>query len=94
MLTNNNDGHCLFRTAFTATYCRPHSPTIPEFVQYLIDFSNENGAINLNRHFAPQYTLCPFCFIDFDVIGHLEEAKVDFKVLAEYFGAVSLPKIR
>lgn len=32
---------------------------------------------NVNRHFAAQYTQCPFCSIHFDVIGKVETMSRD-----------------
>ena len=35
---------------------------------------------NVNRHFASQYSQCPFCAVDFDVLGKKETFDQDMKV--------------
>ena len=35
---------------------------------------------NVNRHFASQYSQCPFCGVDFDVLGKKETFDQDMKV--------------
>ena len=48
-------------------------PTPREFMEYLIDEIPVMGdVLNYNRHFAAQYTQCPFCSIKFDVLGSKE----------------------
>merc|ERR1711962_396806 len=47
-------------------------PTPLEFVQYTIDSSKTLGAYHLDNHIKPIWTSCPFCSVQFDVIGHLE----------------------
>jgi hypothetical protein len=56
-------------------------PTPFEFVQYLIDEIPSMGAVtNVNRHFAAQFTQCPFCSVDFDVLGKKETFEQDMKI--------------
>jgi len=38
---------------------------------------------NVNRHFAAQTTQCPFCVVDFDVVGKKETFSDDMKAVLE-----------
>ena len=38
---------------------------------------------NVNRHFASQTTQCPFCSVDFDVVGKKETFGEDMKAVLE-----------
>ena len=58
-------------------------PTPKEFIQYLIDEVKENSPLSLNPHFKPQYTLCPFCSVDFDFVGDLKYMKEDIEYLGK-----------
>lgn len=39
--------------------------------------------MNVNRHFAAQYTQCPFCSLPFDVVGSQESFNRDIKITFE-----------
>ena len=54
---------------------RPPNPE--EFIQYILNLADSVGIQNLNKHIRPMWTMCPFCSIQFDVIGHLEEMDED-----------------
>jgi hypothetical protein len=42
-------------------------------VNYLFDeIPNMGDVKNVNRHFASQSSQCPFCSLDFDVVGKKE----------------------
>ena len=57
-------------------------PTEVEFIKYLLDELPLMGdVLNVNRHFAAQYTQCPFCSLPFDFIGKKEHFNDDIKVL-------------
>lgn len=59
-------------------------PTVYEFAQYLLDEIPQMGdVLNVNRHFAAQYTQCPFCSIPFDAIGRKETFENDVQILFE-----------
>jgi hypothetical protein len=48
-------------------------PTPSEFAQYFINEIPKMGdVLNVNRHFAAQYTQCPFCSLPFDLVGKKE----------------------
>ena len=47
-------------------------PTPEEFVRYIIDSAETTGAYYLDNHIKPIWTSCPFCSVQFDVVGHLE----------------------
>ena len=59
------------------------SPTPREFAQYIVDSSQRLGSENLNSHIKPIWSSCPFCLIDFDVIGHLENFDEDTKFIRD-----------
>ena len=52
-------------------------PTPTEFVQYILDSAQKYGAHNLDNHIKPIWASCPFCAIDFDVIGKIETRMED-----------------
>ena len=59
-------------------------PTPYEFAQYLIDEMPKMGdVLNVNRHFAAQFTQCPFCSLPFDMVGKKETFDQDIQVLFE-----------
>ena len=39
--------------------------------------------LNVNRHFAAQYTQCPFCSLPFDLVGKKETFDKDIQILFE-----------
>jgi hypothetical protein len=50
-------------------------------MEYFFDEIPMMGDVkNVNRHFAAQYSQCPFCNIDFDVLGKKESFDQDMKV--------------
>ena len=59
------------------------SPTPTEFVQYIIDTSQKIGSENMDNHIRPLWSSCPFCAIDFDIIGQLEDYEEDEKFIVE-----------
>ena len=45
-------------------------PSPKEFSEYFVDEIPKMGdVLNPNRHFAAQYTQCPFCSLPFDMVG-------------------------
>ena len=48
-----------------------------EFSQYLLDEAAFAGPEMLNGHFRPQWALCPFCLIDFNILGKIEDFEED-----------------
>ena len=39
--------------------------------------------LNVNRHFAAQYTQCPFCSLPYDLVGKKETFDKDIQILFE-----------
>ena len=69
-------------------------PTPKMLVNYLLDESKQHGQICLNAHFRPQYATCPFCVLNFDYIGEIEDMDTHVNYLSERFGfPVILEKI-
>ena len=59
-------------------------PTPSEFAQYFIDEIPKMGdVLNVNRHFAAQYTQCPFCSLPYDLVGKKETFDKDIQILFE-----------
>ena len=56
---------------------RVEIPTPKEFIQYIIDSSKDKGPDALDNHIKPIWTSCPFCSMEFDAVGHLEEFDKD-----------------
>ena len=61
-------------------------PSPKEFIRYLIEDAKENGPLTFNRHWRPQYGLCPFCSMNFDYIGPVEKMNKHVDFLAELLG--------
>ena len=59
------------------------SPTPTEFAQYIVDTSQKIGSENMDNHIRPLWSSCPFCAIDFDIIGQLEDYEEDEKFIIE-----------
>jgi hypothetical protein len=59
------------------------APTPTEFVQYIIDQAETVGPYRLDNHIKPMWTACPFCLVQFDVIGHIEEFDLDSLFILE-----------
>ena len=59
------------------------SPTPTEFAQYIVDSSQKIGAENLDNHIRPLWSSCPFCAIEFDIIGQLEDYEEDERFIIE-----------
>ena len=60
-------------------------PTPLEFAQFIIDESKRIGIEYLDIHFRPQWFSCPFCAMDFDMIGSAEEFEEDFEFFISEF---------
>ena len=59
------------------------NPTPEEFVKYILQKVELNGILSLHDHIRPLWTLCPFCSLRFDVIGHLENFTQDSTFIFE-----------
>ena len=46
-------------------------------MQYLLSEARSRGPDRLNLHFRPQYLLCPFCQMDFDIVAKVETYAAD-----------------
>lgn len=53
------------------------SPSPGEFVTYLLDFISSRGPEQLDLNFQPFWAVCPFCSLDFDLIGRVESFNND-----------------
>ena len=58
-------------------------PSPKEFVRYILEQVNLHGPLILNRHWRPQYALCPFCSMDFDYIGDIQEMNEHVEFLSD-----------
>ena len=56
------------------------------FVKYLLEEVRKHGPLFLNSHLRPQYAACPFCSLNFDYIGELEDMDIHVTYLAEHLG--------
>ena len=62
---------------FSAKNLKMQIPTPLEFSLYVLTEAEKVGVENLNPHWQSQWGCCPFCTLDFDIIGHLETFKAD-----------------
>ena len=62
---------------FNAKNLKMQIPTPLEFSLYVLTEAEKVGVENLNPHWQSQWGCCPFCTLDFDIIGHLETFKID-----------------
>ena len=60
----------------------PSSPHPDEFVRFILDFAAANGTSKLDPHLRPMWQTCPFCSVDFDVIGKMETFGDDIDFVA------------
>ncbi len=58
-------------------------PTPLEFSLYVLDEAAKDGIENLNPHWQSQWGCCPFCTLDFDIVGHLETFAEDMDFIVE-----------
>ena len=61
-------------------------PTPKEFVNYLLEEAKSRGPLIFNRHWRPQYALCPFCGFDFDYIGEVKNMNKHVTFISELLG--------
>lgn len=61
-------------------------PTPLEFAKYVLDESKRIGVEYLDIHFRPQWFSCPFCSMNFDMIGSAEEFESDFDLFTGEYG--------
>ena len=61
-------------------------PSPKEFVSYLLEQAKLTGPLKFNRHWRPQYALCPFCSLEFDYIGSVENMNKDVDYLSGLLG--------
>ena len=80
-----------FRRLVSAYYSKFHrrmSRKPANFARYVIREileHLENGTIS-NRHFMPQYLTCPYCQLQFDLVGQLEDMETDTEFLTRHLG--------
>ena len=60
-------------------------PTPYEFAQFIVDESKRIGVEYLDIHFRPQWVSCPFCALEFDMIGSHEEFQDDFEFFIDQY---------
>ena len=66
-----------FSFRYRGNYYDESDPTPEEFIQYILDSAEEKGPHVLDNHIKPLWASCPFCAVDFDVVGHLEDFDKD-----------------
>ena len=59
------------------------TPSPQEFAQYLIDLSLTTPYENWDDHIKPLWASCPFCSVNFDIIGQMETYDEDAKFIIE-----------
>ena len=59
-------------------------PTPLEFATYILEESENEGSENLEGHFRPQWASCPWCLMDFDVVGTTETFEEDVLVIVDF----------
>ena len=61
-------------------------PTPLEFANFIVDESKRIGIEYLDIHFRPQWFSCPFCALEFDMIGSSEDFESDFDFFVKEHG--------
>ena len=61
-------------------------PSPKAFATYLLDTAKQYGPLSFNVHWRLQYALCPFCSLNFDYIGDIEDMNNHVDYLAELLG--------
>ena len=57
-----------------------------EFVQYCIELAHESGPVYFNPHIKPQYAVCPFCALEFDYVGDVQNLSKDIEFISGILG--------
>ena len=65
---------------------RIRNVTPNEFATYLLDLNEKRGPLSFNEHWRPQYTMCPFCRLNFDYIGDIEDMDNHVEYLSDLLG--------
>lgn len=65
-------------------------PSPKEFAVYLLDLAKQFGPLSFDVHWRPQYALCPFCSLDFDYIGDVDDMDKHVDYLADLLGFKNL----
>ena len=81
LLTKNN----LYRLSGDFESPLPY-PTPLEFATFIVDESKRIGIEYLDIHFRPQWFSCPFCALEFDMIGSSEDFESDFDFFVKEHG--------
>ena len=56
---------------------KAEKPTPEEFIKYIIKTAKSIGPYALDNHIKPIWASCPFCSVEFDIVGHLEDFSKD-----------------
>ena len=64
----------------------PTDPTHEELTRYLLDFTAVNGTAALDEHVRPQHHICPFCSVEFHIVGHMETFQEDVAFVFDALG--------
>ena len=56
---------------------KAEKPTPEEFIRYIIKTAKSLGPYALDNHIKPIWASCPFCSVEFDIVGHLEDFNKD-----------------
>ena len=59
---------------------KAEKPTPEEFIKYIIKTAKSIGPYALDNHIKPIWASCPFCSVEFDIVGHLEDFSKDSNV--------------
>lgn len=58
-------------------------PTPLEFSLHVLADAEKYGIENINPHWQSQWGCCPFCTLEFDIIGHLETFQTDMDFVTD-----------
>ena len=61
-------------------------PSPKEFVTYLLQQVEIKGPFAFNAHWRPQFSLCPYCSIDFDYVGDINDMNYHVDFLSDILG--------
>lgn len=65
---------CCFMVEVEEAFPGPNNslPSFNECCMYVVDRARTSGAENVNVHFRPMHLACPYCKMEFDIIGKME----------------------
>lgn len=55
-------------------------------MQYILDRAATRGMLRVDLHWRPIWAACPFCLVDFDVVGRMDTFDQDSDIVVKLLG--------